>query len=117
MRNLAVDTIARRSREIVGVADSRVAAVLDAAPARSDADATAFVLEYRRRVFRRLAAVTAKEVHGETWRAFWLTAVDGRSAEDVARELECTVGRVYTAKCRVLARIRERFEHYDEGEE
>jgi DNA-directed RNA polymerase specialized sigma24 family protein len=45
-----------------------------------------------------------------TFRAFWLVAVDGRSAEEVKEELRMrTVGAVHTAKCRVLKRLREEF--------
>jgi RNA polymerase sigma-70 factor (ECF subfamily) len=42
-----------------------------------------------------------------TWQAFLATAVDGRSAADVAEDLGMTVGAVYVAKSRVLARLRE----------
>jgi DNA-directed RNA polymerase specialized sigma24 family protein len=45
-----------------------------------------------------------------TFRAFWLIAVDGRSAEDVKEELGMsTVGAVHAAKCRVQKRLREEF--------
>ena len=42
-----------------------------------------------------------------TWRAFWMTAVDGRLARDVGLELGMSPGEVYLARCRVLARLRE----------
>jgi RNA polymerase sigma-70 factor (ECF subfamily) len=42
-----------------------------------------------------------------TWRAFWLTAVEGRPASEVARELGLTMGAVYVARSRVLRRLRE----------
>jgi RNA polymerase sigma-70 factor (ECF subfamily) len=42
-----------------------------------------------------------------TWQAFWRTAVDGRDAAAVARELGLSVGAVYIARSRVLARIKE----------
>jgi DNA-directed RNA polymerase specialized sigma24 family protein len=45
-----------------------------------------------------------------TFQAFWRVAVDGRSAEEVAEELGMKVGAVYTAKSRVLNRLREEFE-------
>jgi RNA polymerase sigma-70 factor (ECF subfamily) len=62
----------------------------------------------RRWVFFCAAACVEQEVQESTWRAFWLTAVDGRPAADAARELGLTVGNVYSAKCRVLERIRRR---------
>jgi len=48
------------------------------------------------------------EVEPSTWKAFWLTAVESIPAETVAELLKITIGNVYVAKCRVLARIRDR---------
>jgi RNA polymerase sigma-70 factor (ECF subfamily) len=47
---------------------------------------------------------------GSTWDAFWEYAVEGRPAEDVAKELGIKRGAVYTAKSRVLKRLREEAE-------
>lgn len=46
------------------------------------------------------------QVEAETWRAFWLTAVEGQGCKDVAMALGVSVGSVYVARSRVLARIR-----------
>ena len=43
----------------------------------------------------------------ETWRAPWLTAVEGRGGDEAARDLGLSLGAVYLAKCRVLARLKE----------
>ena len=42
-----------------------------------------------------------------TWQAFWRTAVDGQPARDVAEALQMSVGAVYVAKSRVVARIKQ----------
>jgi RNA polymerase sigma-70 factor (ECF subfamily) len=42
-----------------------------------------------------------------TWQAFWHVVVEGRTAGDVANELEMTPGAVRVAKCRVLLRLRQ----------
>ena len=56
----------------------------------------------------------AEQVRGHfqetTWRAFWMTAVEGRPAPEVAAELGLSVGAVYIAKSRVLARLREQIQ-------
>jgi len=49
-----------------------------------------------------------REIEPATWRAFWLTAVEGTEAVEAAERLGMRIGTVYAAKCRVLARIRER---------
>lgn len=41
-----------------------------------------------------------------SWRAFWLTTVEGRSAQEVALELSLTPAAVRKAKSRVLSAIR-----------
>ena len=46
-------------------------------------------------------------VEGHTWRAFWMTTVEGGKGRDVADRLGMTLGAVYVAKCRVLDLIRE----------
>ena len=43
----------------------------------------------------------------ETWRASWLTAVEGCGGEEAAREMGLSLGAVYLAKCRVMARLKE----------
>jgi RNA polymerase sigma factor (sigma-70 family) len=48
------------------------------------------------------------EVAPGTWKAFWLTAVEGIPAATVAELLQMSIGNVYVAKCRIVARIRER---------
>jgi RNA polymerase sigma-70 factor (ECF subfamily) len=45
-----------------------------------------------------------------SFEAFWLTAVEGCPAKEVAARLGISVGAVYTAKSRVLDRIREEIE-------
>ena len=46
------------------------------------------------------------QVEPRTWQAFSLTAVEGHSAEKVAKQLGMTSGTVYVAKSRVIAKLR-----------
>jgi RNA polymerase sigma-70 factor, ECF subfamily len=56
---------------------------------------------------QRALALIRTDFEVATWQAFLQTAVEGRPAADVAAELKLSVGAVYTAKCRVLARLRQ----------
>lgn len=51
------------------------------------------------------SGIVQREVDSKTWNAFSLTAVNGVPACDAAAQLGMKIGSVYTAKCRVLARI------------
>jgi RNA polymerase sigma factor (sigma-70 family) len=73
--------------------------------------------EWQRWAFFQAAAEVEREVQEATWRAFWRTAIEGRSAEATARELGLSIGTVYSAKCRVLARIRRCIEMLSGGDE
>ncbi len=46
------------------------------------------------------------QVAPQTWSAFWRTVVLGDSCQDVSEELQLSVGSVYAARSRVLARIK-----------
>ena len=45
-----------------------------------------------------------------TWQAFWQTAVEDRTASQVASELGLSVGAVYIARSRVLAQLKRQIE-------
>lgn len=67
-------------------------------------------LEYQRRLTSLAMDRVKHEFQENTWRAFWLTAVDGVAAAEVAREVGISPGAVYVAKSRVLARLRDEVE-------
>jgi RNA polymerase sigma-70 factor (ECF subfamily) len=58
-------------------------------------------------VARRALALLQSDFQPITWQAFEQTVMHGRPAADVAAELGIAIGSVYTAKCRVTARLRQ----------
>jgi len=72
--------------------------------------------EHRRRLFEVAARKVEAEVSRPTWQAFWETAVLSREAAQVAKGLRMSLGAVYIARSRVMARLRERIAEM-EGEE
>lgn len=64
----------------------------------------------QRWMFYCAAAIVEAKVEADHWRAFWMTAVESRSADQVARELDMKLGTVYSIRCRVLAKIRSEIE-------
>jgi len=57
-------------------------------------------------ILRRALETIRGEFHERTWQAFWGVAVEGRSAADVAADLNMQPGTVRVSKSRVLLRLR-----------
>ena len=66
-----------------------------------------FSIEYRRSVFRWAADQVRPKVKPSTWKAFWRTSVDDEPVDVVAAELGMSVGTVYVARSRVMARLQD----------
>lgn len=64
-------------------------------------------VEYRQHLIGQALRVMQTDFEPKTWRACWALVVEGRPAAQVAEELGISVGTVYAAKCRVLARLRQ----------
>ncbi len=88
-----------------------------AAIAVDDPAETRFELEYRRETFRRAAETIRRDVDERTWLVFQRTVVDEEPIADVARDLGMSVGLAYTARCRVLARLKKEVERHRAPEE
>jgi RNA polymerase sigma-70 factor (ECF subfamily) len=86
--------------------------LLNAHPAR-DADKALWDREYEQRLFQWAADQVRDHFHDSTWQAFWLTAVEGKSGKEVAKQLGMTVAAVYLAKSRVMAQLREHIQQLD----
>lgn len=80
---------------------------LDAIPDRAEEPDADWDLEYQRKLTARAMDLVKHEFHANTWEAFWQTAVQGRSANEVGEQLQMSTGAVYVAKSRVLARLRD----------
>lgn len=114
-RNATIDRIRRRRERGSGRTD--VIRTLEQQPERDRDESIRFDSDRRRELFRWAAGRARGRFHATTWKAFWLTAVEGQSAASVARELGIREGAVYVARCRVLARLRELVAELDEVSE
>lgn len=84
-------------------------AALAELPGRDDGDPFAEE-EYRRFVAGRALQLMQVEFPTAVWKACWETATNGRPAAEVAAELGISIDAVYTARYRVLRRLREQLE-------
>ena len=97
-----------------GSGDASMQAVFDQEESPGGPDSDLLRLEYRREVFRWAAGKFAKEFRQETWDAFWLTAIEGRTSEAAAKELGKNPGAIYAARSRVMRRIQQKVKEYEE---
>lgn len=115
-RNKIFNFVAARKIRPQGSGDTTTNRLLDAQPGDSGGS-DAWELEYQ----RRLAGIAMDRIKAEfqekTWQAFWLTAVEGQGAADVARRIGLSPGAIYVAKSRVLARLKDEVETLRQQEE
>jgi RNA polymerase sigma factor (sigma-70 family) len=72
-----------------------------------EAGEPAWQAEWEHQVFAWACEQVRPTVTDATWQAFWRTAVAGQPGSQVAAELGLSVGAVYVARSRVLARLKE----------
>jgi RNA polymerase sigma factor (sigma-70 family) len=107
-RNLSVNFLTSQRRQARGTGRTTVQELLEAQQ-EPDAQAEAeFTIEFKRQAFRWAAERVRHEFADSTWQAFWKTGVENLSVSAVAEELGLSVGAVYIARSRVLARLRAR---------
>lgn len=105
-RNLMINLLAARKIRAQATGDSDVQELLERVPAPDGAETALFDLEYRRRIFVWAAEHVRDEFRESTWQAFWLTAVEGNAPRVAAEASGISVGAVYIAKSRVMARLK-----------
>jgi RNA polymerase sigma-70 factor (ECF subfamily) len=114
-RNLLVNFLTRPSHQRLGSGATSVQILLESQLAPDPSTTALFETEYRMRLFLWASDEVKEEFPSTTWEAFWQTAVEARASAAVAAELGLSVGAVYIARSRVLARIKKRIEQVDDG--
>jgi RNA polymerase sigma-70 factor (ECF subfamily) len=108
------------ARQVRGVGGTEVIQQLNEVPIREGEDAES--LEWERAFEQRILDWAAERIRPEfkesTWVAFCRTTFDKVSSQQVASDLGMTIGAVYAAKSRVMARLRAavRQARFDESE-
>jgi RNA polymerase sigma-70 factor (ECF subfamily) len=70
--------------------------------------------DWQHRLFAWACEETRRNVTDVTWQAFWQTAIDHQTGKQVAANLGLSVGAVYLARKRVLARLKELIQSVEE---
>ncbi len=107
MHRLCLATLRKRQRALGNDNGSIESGSLENVAAKLDSDSDD-ERDWRDWAFCWAAGEVQQEILPQTWRAFWLTSVVNEPADEVAKQLNMSIGSVYAAKCRTIARIRER---------
>jgi RNA polymerase sigma-70 factor (ECF subfamily) len=106
VRNRLRNFLVLQSRHAQAAGGPEAQKVLDAVAAPDDAESL-WQREYEQRLFDWAAEQVRQDCEDRTWQAFWRTAVDGQSGQEVARALGMSAAAVYLAKRRVMDRLKE----------
>lgn len=105
-RNKVRDYFRLQSQRPIGEGGSEAWGHLQNIP--QDLDSTICAENAIQPLIREILMQVEAEFEAMTWRAFWLTTVEGTMAKEVAEQLGISTASVYQAKSRVLRRLRQR---------
>ena len=105
-KNAILNALMRRPLDLA-VGGSSVEELLREAVDRDGATTALIETELRRELYLRAAEMVKVEFRPDTWQAFELSAAGDLTTEEVAAKLGKSVGAIYTARSRIMFRLRE----------
>jgi RNA polymerase sigma-70 factor (ECF subfamily) len=116
-RNMTINFLARRRPDQQGGGGTDFRRALEQHPDPATELTSAFEREYRRELFDWASRQVRGEFHESTWQVFWRTAVEGEPIPQAAESLGLSLGAVYMARTRVMARIKARVKEVESAQE
>ena len=114
-RNKLLKHFTKIQRQPIGTGRTSIQATLEATPDANETDHWNHA--YQQRLFQWASEEVKSEFSKKTWTAFWLMAVENKNSQTVANELDMSLGALYIAKSRVIARIRKQIESINGAED
>lgn len=105
----------RSSKQPKGSGKTVVNQMLNEQPDSEDSEE--FEKSFRRRVMLWACDRIEHEFEPQTWKAFWLTTIEGRKPADTADTLSVSITVVYNAKSRVVKRLQQVIHETSEWDE
>ena len=105
-KNAILNALMRRPMDLA-VGGSSVEEFLREAVDRDGATTALIETELRRELYLRAAEMVKVEFRPDTWQAFELSVAGDLTTEEVAAKLGKSVGAIYTARSRIMFRLRE----------
>lgn len=110
-RNKAINFLKHSGRKSQGSGRTTIIQFVENQPSEETEEDFEWDKEYRKRLFEWASEFVKKEVSTQTWQAFWMSSIEEKSGEEISETLGLSPGAVYSAKCRVLARLKKRIEY------
>lgn len=105
-KNAILNALMRRPKD-QAVGGSSFEELLGEAVDRDGATTALIETELRRELYLRAAEIVRVEFRPDSWQAFELSVAGELAIEDVAKQLGKSVGAIYTARSRIMFRLRE----------
>jgi len=105
-KNAILNALTRRAKD-QAIGGASVEELLQEVVEQDQSMATLIDQEYRRELYLRAARVVRVEFRPESWQAFEMTVGQGIAIEEAAVAIGKSVGAVYTARSRIMFRLRE----------
>lgn len=109
-RNVVMRFMSRERRQAGGVGGSDLIAVLQNVEAPPDEHT---VRQYEHELIVWAAEQVRNEFLETSWRAFWLTVIDGQPVDAAANQLRVSPGSIYMSRSRIMARIKAKVAEVD----
>jgi RNA polymerase sigma-70 factor (ECF subfamily) len=109
-RNKVFNFLDSRKRRVQGTGDSRMQQRLEQHVDSDGKMSADWEADYQRSLAAQAMERVRTEFQAATWDAFLLTAVEGQTPAQVSARIGLSVGAIYVAKSRVIARLRQEIE-------
>lgn len=109
-KNSILSEISRASKDSP-VGGSEIKELISQQPAGASDVQQELKVEYTREQYLRAAISVQSNVNLETWRAFELTVIKGKSIENTAECIGKSIGTVYAVRSRVMRRLQDHIKY------
>lgn len=104
-RNRVIKFLVKDRKRPRGIGGSDAQVALEQQQDDRESISEMFEHEYRQQLLLWAAEQIRAEFRDSTWDAFWRSYVEGEAIADVAKQLGTSVGSVYVARSRIVARL------------